>query len=217
MGERGRNCFLRFPAVSCAFLQFLRLQTTYLADQGPNLQKSAKIFDKLPLLPFSLSRLALPEKYPFFGVLKTVLVANGHFAWGTPAIFVIFVDFRSLRTREKSLVFVRRMPYRNFRRFSSKPPVFGRRQKHRFPKRSFRQHWLIKRYFVRSKGYISCCSRSKVFFWPQFVRVLGFVGHRGFRSLRTQMQHSSERPPPLSHSPEFRRRSAFAKVLVKVP
>ena len=67
MGERGRNCFLRFSAVSCGFLRFpavfcsfLRLQTTYLTDQGPNLQKSAKIFDKLPFLPFSLSHLALP-------------------------------------------------------------------------------------------------------------------------------------------------------------
>ena len=37
------------------------LQTTYLADRGPNLQKSAKIFDELPFLPFSLSHLALPE------------------------------------------------------------------------------------------------------------------------------------------------------------
>ena len=45
-----------FPAVSCGFL---RLQTTYLADHGPNLQKSARIFDKLPFLPFSLSHLAL--------------------------------------------------------------------------------------------------------------------------------------------------------------
>ena len=43
------------------FCSFLRLQTTYLADQGPNLQKSAKIFDKLPFLPFSLSHLALPK------------------------------------------------------------------------------------------------------------------------------------------------------------
>ena len=51
--------FLRFSAVFCSFLQ---LQTTYLADQGPNLQKSAKIFDKLPFLPCSLSHWALPRK-----------------------------------------------------------------------------------------------------------------------------------------------------------
>ena len=64
-GRKGSNllpvifcCFLRFPAVFCSFL---RLQTTYLADQRPNLQKSAKIFDKLPFLPFSLSHLALPD------------------------------------------------------------------------------------------------------------------------------------------------------------
>ena len=41
--------FLQFPALFCSFL---RLQTTYLADQGPHLQTSAKIFDKLPFLPF---------------------------------------------------------------------------------------------------------------------------------------------------------------------
>ena len=64
MGERGRNCFLRFPAVSCGFLQFSAAPNTYLADQGPNLQKSAKIFDKLPFLPFSLSHLALPKCVP---------------------------------------------------------------------------------------------------------------------------------------------------------
>ena len=52
-GVETASCdFLRFPALFC---DFLRLQTTYLADQGPNLQKSAKIFDKLPFLPFSLS------------------------------------------------------------------------------------------------------------------------------------------------------------------
>ena len=61
-GVETASCdFLRFPAVSCSFL---RLQTTYFADQGPNLQKSAKVFDKLPFLPFSLSLLALPEFGP---------------------------------------------------------------------------------------------------------------------------------------------------------
>ena len=61
MGERVETAscdFLRFPAVFCSFL---RLQTTYLADQGTNLQKAAKIFDKLPFLPFNLSDLALPK------------------------------------------------------------------------------------------------------------------------------------------------------------
>ena len=52
----GRKGSKLLPAISCGFL---RLQTTYLADQRPNLQKSAKIFDKLPFLPFSLSHLAL--------------------------------------------------------------------------------------------------------------------------------------------------------------
>ena len=57
--ETASSDFLRFPAVSCGFL---RLQTTYLANQGPNLQKSAKIFDKLPFLPFSLSHLLREAK-----------------------------------------------------------------------------------------------------------------------------------------------------------
>ena len=58
-GEESASCdFLQFPAVFCSFL---RLQTTYLADQEPNLQKSAKIFDKLLFLPFSRSHLALPK------------------------------------------------------------------------------------------------------------------------------------------------------------
>ena len=39
--------------------------------------------------------------------------------------------------------FVGRMQYQNFRRFSSKPPVFGRGQNDRFPKRPFRQPWLV--------------------------------------------------------------------------
>ena len=59
--EKGSNCFLRFPAVFCGFLRASAALNTYLADQGPNLQKSAKIFDKLPFLPFSLSHLALPD------------------------------------------------------------------------------------------------------------------------------------------------------------
>ena len=56
--------FLRFPAVFCSFL---RLQTTYFADQRSK-TKSAKIFDKLLFLPFSLSHLALPD-LPFSALL----------------------------------------------------------------------------------------------------------------------------------------------------
>ena len=33
------------------------------------------------------------------GVVKTVLLADSHFAWVTPAIFVIFVDFRGPRSK----------------------------------------------------------------------------------------------------------------------
>ena len=36
---------------------------------------------------------------PLFRVVKTVLLANGHFAGVTPAIFVIFVDFRGPRSK----------------------------------------------------------------------------------------------------------------------
>ena len=35
------------------------------------------------------------------------------------------------------------MQYQNLRRFSSKPPVLGREQKHRFPKRPFRQPGFV--------------------------------------------------------------------------
>ena len=42
-------------------------------------------------------------------------LANGHFAWVTPAIFVIFVDFRAWGA--KSFVFVSRMHYWNFADF----------------------------------------------------------------------------------------------------
>ena len=36
---------------------------------------------------------------PLVRVVKTVLLANGHFAGVTPAIFVIFVDFRGLSSK----------------------------------------------------------------------------------------------------------------------
>ena len=42
-----------------------------------------------------------------------VLLANGHFAWVTPAIFVIFVNIRRLRS--KVHFFVGRMQFPNFR------------------------------------------------------------------------------------------------------
>ena len=49
----------------------------------------------------------------------------------------------------KSLVFVARMQYQNFRQFSSKPPVFGRGQNDRLPKRQFRQPW-------KSSFWVTC-------------------------------------------------------------
>ena len=53
--------------------------------------------------------------------------------WHPP--FSSFSGFRGA----KSLVFVGRMLYHNFRQFSSKSPVFGRGQNDRFPKRL----WLL--------------------------------------------------------------------------
>ena len=44
-----------------------------------------------------------------------MLLANGHFAWVTPAVFVIFVNFRG--SRSKLPYFVGRMHYQSFRRF----------------------------------------------------------------------------------------------------
>ena len=40
-----------------------------------------------------------PLRHSMIRVVKRVLLANGHFAGVTPAIFVIFVDFRGLRTK----------------------------------------------------------------------------------------------------------------------
>ena len=69
MGEiecHGRKGSKLLPAISCGFLRFfcsfLRLQTTYLADQGPNLPKNLrKSSTSCRFLPFSLSHLALPN------------------------------------------------------------------------------------------------------------------------------------------------------------
>ena len=50
--------FLRFPAVS-----YGSKPPALQIKEPKNLQKSAKIFDKVPFLPFSLSHLALLNHY----------------------------------------------------------------------------------------------------------------------------------------------------------
>ena len=55
-------------------------------------------------------------------VVKTVLLANGHFAGVTPAIFGIFVDFRGSRSKIPCFLWVE-CNIRIFVKFSSKPPV----------------------------------------------------------------------------------------------
>ena len=75
---------------------------------------------------------------PIIRVVKTVLLANGHFAGVTDATFVSFVDFQGPRSKIPCFFLVGRMQYQNFRQFSSKPPVFGRGQNDHFPKRQFR-------------------------------------------------------------------------------
>ena len=45
-------CDLWFPAVFCSFLQFSKPLTLQIKDQI--CKKSAKVFDMLPFLPFSL-------------------------------------------------------------------------------------------------------------------------------------------------------------------
>ena len=67
-------------------------------------------------------------------VVKTVPLANGHFAGATPAVFVIFVDFRGPRSK---IPCCGQNGISEFCQFSSKPPVFGREQNDRFPKRPF--------------------------------------------------------------------------------
>ena len=60
----------------------------------------------------------------------------------------------------KSLVLVGRMQYQYFRLFSSKPPVFGRGQNDRFPKRRFRQPW-IPSWPIRGRTQITLYLESK--------------------------------------------------------
>ena len=55
------------------------------------------LLPRLPALPRSLRLFALTKTK--IRVVKTVLLANGHFARATPAIFVIFVDFRGPRSK----------------------------------------------------------------------------------------------------------------------
>ena len=51
--------FLRFPAVFWSF----PAAPNHFADQAPNQKKSARIFDKLPFLPFSLSPFSAAQNY----------------------------------------------------------------------------------------------------------------------------------------------------------
>ena len=72
-------------------------------------------------------------------VVKTVLLANGHFAGVTPAIFVIFVDFR--RPRSKVPCFCGQNAISEFSPIFVKTTGFRWGQNDRFPKRPFRQPW----------------------------------------------------------------------------
>ena len=74
--------------VSCLFGGFLLLGCLWLRP----------LWYKRPVYNFPLraSVARFFEEEFFFGVVKTVLLANGHFAWLTPAIFV---DFRGLRSK----------------------------------------------------------------------------------------------------------------------
>ena len=69
------------------------------------------------------------------------------FCLGDTRHFLIFVDFRG--PRSKILCFC---GYQNFRRFLSKPPLFSRRQQHRFPTRPFRQS-CINTLFLQNWGF----------------------------------------------------------------
>ena len=79
------------------------------------------------------------KKFWSVRVAKTVFPANGGFVWVTPARFCHFVGFRALRSATPC--FCRQNVNRQFRYFSSEPPVFGRVQKHRFPTTPFSQPW----------------------------------------------------------------------------
>ena len=59
------------------------------------------------------------------GVVKTVLLANGHFVWVTPAIFVIFRRFPGSK-EQNPLSLCAECKIRIFRRFSAKTTLKGR-------------------------------------------------------------------------------------------
>ena len=96
--------------------------------EAPNSGKERRIRplsrDSREFRDFRDSRDSSSEKTPFVmtpfsGPEKTGFLANRVFACVTPAIFVIFVVFRGLRS--KALVFVDRVSIRRFRRFRQNP------------------------------------------------------------------------------------------------
>ena len=69
-----------------------------------------------------------------------MLLANGHFVWVTPAIFVIFIDFRGLRS--KLPCFCRQNAISESSPIFVKTTCLQRARRHRFPKRPLRQRRL---------------------------------------------------------------------------
>ena len=96
-----------------------------------------------------------------FRVAKTLFLENPGFVWGTPAIFVIFVGFWALRSATPC--FCGWNVNRHFPHFSSKPPVFGRGQKHRFPKTPFSQPWNVSQKFKRIRRFSELRKKASIF------------------------------------------------------
>ena len=69
---------------------------------------------------------------------ETVFLAKGGFR-EIPAIFVIFVRFRCLRSKTPFFSLWVECNIVILARFRQNPPIFGKGQKHRFPKTPFSQ------------------------------------------------------------------------------
>ena len=127
----------------------------------------------------------LNSENPRVGVVKTVHFGKRSFRLGDTTIFVIFFDFRG--QRRKIHCFREQTRNQNVFRFSSKPPVFGRKQKHHFPKRPFRQprkrlergcgcsKLLAGRVFWR--GISAVLANSSPIFWQHGMLSLPRFGH----------------------------------------
>ena len=119
-----------------------RWEATVLhSQQPPNYKKSEptavkwRVRNSTRSLRFCVVSWLLSFQVPFGILRKAVLVAKDYFVWVTPAIFVI-LSISGLEVQNPLFLCVEWMQGQNFRRFSSKLPVFGRGTKTTFSKKT---------------------------------------------------------------------------------